>query len=173
MNLHQIVGQGQATYIRGHQIACSNTDSSGVINPGPESHTGVSSFRQAVANSSGTETVKTRRLDSLLKEIDFGKIKLMKIDVEGAEHMVIEGAMALLKSSQPDIILEMTDKFLRDLGSSAKKMHQTLSELGYRMFEITHDGLLPHGECPEFDSLPDQFNVFYTTNQVIGSTESQ
>jgi FkbM family methyltransferase len=51
-------------------------------------------------------TVKTIRLDSLLGEVRPGP-GLLKIDVEGAEVLVLAGAQRLLRHSRPAIVLEV------------------------------------------------------------------
>jgi FkbM family methyltransferase len=68
-------------------------------------------------------SVKTRSLDSL--EIELGVPDLVKIDVEGHEHSVIEGASQLL-TRHPLIIIEAFD------GSSAALSR--LRVAGYRLF---------------------------------------
>lgn len=88
-----------------HNLALSATD-------------GTAEFSVEQGNSGGSRlgrmegdfamtTVPTRRLDSLLSERpDIDRIDFIKIDVEGHELEVLEGARASLTRFQPPLILE-------------------------------------------------------------------
>ena len=52
---------------------------------------------------------------------------LIKIDVEGAEIEVLTGAMALLRSSQPDLIIDGTTNIANAF----------LRKLGYQIYDLT------------------------------------
>lgn len=64
---------------------------------------------QAVYDRSGfrTTTVQVRRLDDLAREQHWGRVALMKIDVEGAEHLVLKGAEELLRRDRPCLCIEV------------------------------------------------------------------
>jgi methyltransferase, FkbM family len=53
----------------------------------------------------GTETVAVRALDSLAVELGLGRVRMMKIDVEGAELHVLRGASVILERDKPFIFL--------------------------------------------------------------------
>jgi len=55
---------------------------------------------------SKTEKVKIKKLDSLVKE----QVDLMKIDVQGWESEVIEGAKKIIKKYKPTIFFELSKK---------------------------------------------------------------
>lgn len=56
-------------------------------------------------------TVETNKLDNILREyrIPFGKVDIVKIDVEGSEDKVLKGASALLKNGKAMIVFEAWD----------------------------------------------------------------
>jgi FkbM family methyltransferase len=56
-------------------------------------------------SAQGTETVTVRSLDSLATELGLGHVRLMKIDVEGAELEVLLGATGILERDRPFIFL--------------------------------------------------------------------
>jgi FkbM family methyltransferase len=58
------------------------------------------------AISYGSVAVETRRLD----EMNFGDIGFIKIDVEGHEMAVLEGAESTLRRCRPNLIIEIEEK---------------------------------------------------------------
>ena len=80
--------------------------------------------------------VPTLTLDTLLEHFDAPSV--VKIDVEGAEHLVLQGAAGLLRDVRPALIVEV--------GSEAREAAtRVLREAGYTLF----DGDLPAGERQE------------------------
>ena len=89
----------------------------------------------------------TVSLDSLLDQ--FPKTRLVKIDVEGAEFMVLCGMRRLIERDRPYFIFESDDGFLRELGADASRPFQYLAEAGYEMFRIVAKGeLQPLEQAP-------------------------
>jgi FkbM family methyltransferase len=124
---------------------------------GPADHCGTSSLR-SVAGSAGTLTVRTGRLDDMLPAEQ--KVRLIKIDVEGAEYAALCGMHDCLRRHHPDLVIEVTDAFLRAMGHSAEMLFRFLRETGYRMYVIDHRGLVPVAAFG--GPLPDQFNALFT-----------
>jgi len=77
-----------------------------------------------------TEFVEARKLDQLADErqLDCGFIK---IDAEGAEHSIFEGARGLLTKHRPVVVSELSDSLLRENGSSAREVVRFLESLDY------------------------------------------
>jgi FkbM family methyltransferase len=88
-------------------------------------NTGTSSLLKAGSKNHTPITVQTRRLDNLL--LLSGQNILMKIDVEGAEQMVLDGAHQLLKNNRCLVMLEVWSTPADGL----EKMAQYMSNLGY------------------------------------------
>jgi FkbM family methyltransferase len=105
---------------------------------GPRNHRGVSSLR-ALSDSDAVHTVRTMRLDDLPPGQK--PIALIKIDVEGAELLALYGMRQSLERDRPDLIIEVTDSFLSQMGHSAQMLCHFLKNLGYQMYEIGNDGL--------------------------------
>lgn len=84
---------------------------------------------------------QTRRLDSLIGD---EKVDLIKIDVDGYEQRVIDGAKATLTAQHPILILEVCDYTLQATAAQRGAMHKrgdcaramllTLQELGYKFW---------------------------------------
>ena len=52
-------------------------------------------------------TVPVRRLDGLARECGWGPVAFVKIDVEGAEQLVLTGALELLRRDRPLLFIEV------------------------------------------------------------------
>jgi FkbM family methyltransferase len=75
--------------------------------------------------------VRAYVLDRLLAEQGDPPVGLVKIDVQGAEPRVIEGALATLARCRPALFVEIDDQALREAGSSAQALMERLATLGY------------------------------------------
>jgi FkbM family methyltransferase len=85
----------------------------------------------------GAEGIPTRavRLDSEIKDLGWPRVGLIKIDVQGAEALVLEGARETLARSRPAIYMEIDEASLARFGSSAEELQSQLSSLDYFMYE--------------------------------------
>jgi FkbM family methyltransferase len=84
------------------------------VNPGLYCDTGIKTL------------VKVYALDDFVKEFKLKKIDFMKIDVEGAEIPLLNGAKNTLKKFKPKLAIE-TSEF--------EKIKKMLAPLGYKKFE--------------------------------------
>lgn len=77
-------------------------------------------------------TVTTRKLDDCLAEWQVSHVNLLKIDVEGWEPRVFEGASHALASGRIDAVLcEFNDFWLRAGGSSPEALWKMLKAVGF------------------------------------------
>jgi FkbM family methyltransferase len=85
------------------------------------------------AHSDIALTVPVRALDSLVAEAHVpGRLRLIKIDVEGFEPQVLEGARETILGLRPYIQCEFHDGLLREGGSTARRLLEQFATLGYR-----------------------------------------
>ena len=68
---------------------------------------------------------------------------LIKIDVEGAERQVLEGARRTLTRHHPILIFEHGSGSAEAYGSGPTDVHGLLGELGYRIFDLDGGGPYP------------------------------
>jgi FkbM family methyltransferase len=81
--------------------------------------------------------IKSIILDSFLKNKDID-LKVIKIDVEGAEFKVINGLKQFLKNNTPILVMEyLANNRSNDAHIQAEKL---LYALGYRAYTITNEG---------------------------------
>lgn len=78
--------------------------------------------------------VKTIRLADFRQEHGISKVNLVKVDVEGAEMLVLKSDEALFQSPDaPMITIEIIDEFLKRFGTSADAVKQQLQSWGYTL----------------------------------------
>jgi FkbM family methyltransferase len=124
---------------------------------GEATHSGVASLR-ARADAMATARVTTVPLDDVFgthEAVDF-----IKIDVEGAECHAIRGMRRIIQTWSPDVVVEVSDAFLKEMGGSARELCEIMWGHGYRMYRIGWDGLFPLKQWTE--GLPRQFNALFT-----------
>ncbi len=117
------------------------TDSPGVLtfNEAKGDHLGISSLRDLGERTNRSISVPAVRIDDLLETID--TIKLIKLDVEGAELLALNGMVSLIKRDRPYIIFELTDAYLKAVCGSKEEVINLLENLEYQLFTI-EDGKL-------------------------------
>jgi FkbM family methyltransferase len=81
-------------------------------------------------------------LDDLVQDRSYSRPALVKIDVQGAEMMVIEGAAGLLKAAGPALFVELHEEGLRKFGTSVSAILDRLSRDRYQAYWLMRKG--PH-----------------------------
>lgn len=98
----------------------------------------LSSYAPATHAGSHRLAVEVRTLDDVAGS--FGaRVRLVKLDVEGAEVLAMRGASSLLQA-KPDFLLEVEPEHLARQSSSVAELEQLFAEAGYRGFEIRRSG---------------------------------
>ncbi len=116
----------------------SGTKASGKFN-----HTGSSLRAKDGWRTRFEEQVATITLDRLALENGITNLSLIKIDAEGAERAILDGAANVLATLRPVIIAEVRDSLLARFGASASHLWSAMSRAGYRAFDIEHGSLIP------------------------------
>lgn len=79
--------------------------------------------------------IEVDTLDRVVAELGLEQVDLIKIDVEGFELKVLQGATHVLSEFDPKLFIELDDKHLQSQGGSAKALIVFLEERGYELFE--------------------------------------
>jgi FkbM family methyltransferase len=96
----------------------------------PSTNTGASSFIRHWRFGSRANKVATTTLDQLLFERRFTPVRLMKIDCEGAEPLVVAGAKKTLQGNQVEILI--MDYHPQICGiERCRETHRRLIDSGY------------------------------------------
>lgn len=113
-------------------------DEEGVVSIGmpPPGRSGWGSITKSWDISERCE-VQVTRLDQLVARAGDSdrRVKLFKIDVEGYEFEVVDGAVDLLREHRPFVYCEFNDVLLRDRGRSAGELITRFAEAGYQPSE--------------------------------------
>lgn len=128
--------------------------------------------RDPVGNSLGKdplwreegEEVQIEALDNLLEENGIDRVDGIKIDVEGAEELVLRGATRCLTTQSPIIIFEFNPGCAARLGLSPDGARNFLQSLGYEFVVL--------GECAKSKDLalrPTYFNIIAIPKQSPGN----
>ena len=91
-----------------------------------------------------SHTLPSMTLDNLLGKNECAHVRLMKIDTEGAESMILESGRERLTNGTVDFILaEVNSGGLHQLGSSVDQMLDLARDLGFVTFLPENDGGAP------------------------------
>ncbi|MDD2898963.1 MAG: FkbM family methyltransferase [Desulfuromonadaceae bacterium] len=107
------------------------------LNDGGHSFSGISPETQQIIGSDEVckSKVQMHTLDSLIEVEKITDIKIIKIDTEGWEFQVIQGAISAIKRFSPPFILaEINRNGLRKAGASERYLRRLMAELGYSTY---------------------------------------
>jgi FkbM family methyltransferase len=95
----------------------------------------------AIAEPAGTIPVEGTSLDAYASEHAIERIDLLKVDVEGAELDVLQGAQALLASGRIGALLfEVSLPQVEAMGHEPNAVFEHLAGFGYRSYRLDADG---------------------------------
>ena len=84
--------------------------------------------------------METVRLDDYVSRFPLKRVDFVKLDVEGGEREVLEGASSVLTKFRPIFICEVLDVTTQAWGYKAREIMLMLQSLGFIWFEIRSDG---------------------------------
>lgn len=79
-------------------------------------------------------------LDELVQDKRHLRPALVKIDVQGAEMLVLEGASGILKTAGPALFIELHEEGLNKFGTSVSAILDHLSQVGYETYWLMRAG---------------------------------
>jgi FkbM family methyltransferase len=93
-------------------------------------------------------SVSVRTLDDYCEAAGINRLDVLKVDVEGAELLVLRGAERTIRRFQPLIVLEFS-KHTAAFGYEAAELAQTLRNLQYELFTVGKMPLTLHTHSDE------------------------
>ena len=108
----------------------------------------------------GGTTVPTIALDDFMAERGLDRLDLIKIDVEGAERRVLEGARRTLANLKPRLVFESGHESADD----RRAMADLLESAGYDLIGVMLDGLIVESDWARFAEPTGAFSDGQTRN---------
>jgi FkbM family methyltransferase len=87
--------------------------------------------RIAMSNETANVNVRMQTLDSFIKEQKIGRVDYLRMDVEGYEYAIVEGARKTIERDKPDMFVEVHRDRLADYGHSQLDFMEMMAGYGY------------------------------------------
>jgi FkbM family methyltransferase len=112
----------------------------------------VSVYDDKKSKINSFEEVKSDMLDSY----DFNEVKVLKIDVQGYESNVINGALKTIQKHRPYIFIEIEEECLIKFGSSEQELIKMIEDLDYvvKRFQVGIPYTSTSGYCLDCVCIP-------------------
>lgn len=138
-----------------HKAVWSSTGRAGFERSSEPTESGWGTLTDVRDLGSGDHLIlETVSLDDWFRDVKM-RISVIKMDAEGSEAGILQGARNFLCANRPAIIIEANDVVLRQARTSAVELVETLFELGFDVFEFDGTKLpkLGVGETPGTNEL--------------------
>lgn len=118
-------------------VALGEADGKALFALGESAYTGGLSATRVDSSPPKTEIqVIVRTLDSVVKELGINRLKLVKIDVEGAEGKVLSGACRVMEQLKPHFVIDLHTP-VQDV-----QVAQMLTQRGYQLKRLNGPPIL-------------------------------
>ncbi len=97
-------------------------------------NSGNSRIINKVYDKSPIQKVKQTTIDEYVSKYNIKNLNFIKIDVEGYEPFVLDGAIETIKRFSPSLYIEITPDWFRQRGRSATELIKTLKDFEYSIF---------------------------------------
>ncbi len=129
----------ESAQVRALRLAASDHHSQRELLLADDEHSGHNTFGRFAydsVGSNGWETVQTCPLDEVARQEHLGRVDVIKIDAEGHEWFVLQGARQIILKSHPVLLLEVNEKALAAQGCRPEQIIEFLKDLGYSLWQV-------------------------------------
>jgi len=155
--LNDNISLNPALRITPHQMGLSDKPGRLKLYSNDNHNEGVNTlFPDPTHESKVLEEIELNTLDLEVERLALNKIDLIKIDVEGAELMVLNGGKSTIAKHRPILFLEFNEKAFQTAGYSSADILTFLEAFGYRFYKIGLRGKLTplaKEQVPEFCNI--------------------
>jgi FkbM family methyltransferase len=149
--LYDNVAANGANNVIVEPIACTDKEETLTFYAAPVQNTGMSSLSKRNAEVEGAAAPKSymvqgRPIDAVVRQLNLARVDAIKIDVEGAEVVVLRGAVDTLRRFHPRLVIEEIPEELESFQTSMEDLASLLHNAGYNHTRR----LLPHGDDYEW-----------------------
>lgn len=115
--------------------------SPGAAHMGDTAH--AETFGTSTARTVAELVIDTDTLDATADRLNLTKLDFIKIDVEGAESLVIAGGHATIAKHKPAVYCEISDR-CQNLGKTPEDIIKPLQAMGYKLFAFNERAHTAH-----------------------------
>ncbi len=115
-------------------VADKHGETEFLIPPSEESGWGRMAHRELFSGEKIKRSVVT--LDEFCEQHQLSAVDFIKIDVEGYEFKVLQGATKIIESQRPRICIELNEPCLLDTGTSSEEIFRFFKTRNYHMFAL-------------------------------------
>ncbi|MGB8990913.1 MAG: FkbM family methyltransferase [Desulfobaccales bacterium] len=123
--------------IRTYQVAVTDREGEAVLRVSGDIADSSATLYQSGQTEARGEVCRTVALDHFLGTEGLRPPDLIKLDAEGAELAVLQGARGLVSESPPMFLMEMEEKNLQAAGASKAVVAQLLTGYGYQAAHLS------------------------------------
>lgn len=144
--LERSVSKSGHRQIRLFQAGLSNVSGTARLYSHPH---GASSFSLGNEGGAGSScAIEVKKLDDVLEAEGVKTVDCVKMDVEGAEELILQGATKLFARCKPRVIFEINPGALAALNLKADGAWRFLEARGYRFYTIDEEGVIAELKDP-------------------------
>jgi FkbM family methyltransferase len=125
----------QITNVYAHRLAASDKVGEAEFFAATVGNSGLGRLAARTGVLAPDGKVETVTLDQYLSELGVRIVDFLKIDVEGAEALVLSGARRYLSDAGPMVMFEMNPELSSAFGVRARELGDMLQACGYSIFE--------------------------------------
>ena len=118
-------------------IACTDSEQTLTLyDSTSEGNSGASSLSLANADETArgglpSYAVRGRPIDHVIAELGLQRVDVIKVDVEGAEYLVLRGLRETLRRFHPKVVMEVVPAQLANMNATVEDVVSLMNELGY------------------------------------------